>query len=368
MPPYRHPTRARALLALLLLALTLAACGSGAPPPIIVVPTSVGTGTGTGTAAQATATRAATPTTLPAMPGTATRASVIASSTRPGPPGTPSTPGTPRAATPGGTPVALVIPTPVLPTPTVPAPTPTVGPAPTVPGPPAPVPPVVVGVPTPAQNARATRAVSATNPLRIYVAGDSFAEWLGADITAFGQRSGVVSTGTDGKISSGLANPAFFDWPSRLTAAMATQPPPDVVVVILGANDLHGLPVGGIGTPAWNAEYGRRQGEIMDIVGKRGAQLYWVSQPNMRDPGQAAAAAAINVSAQTQILSRPWVHYVDSWALFSNPNGTYAGALPDINGRQVAVRQDDGLHLTREGTTWLATATYTQIRRDWQLP
>jgi hypothetical protein len=237
-----------------------------------------------------------------------------------------------------------------------------------VPGPPVPIPPVAIGNPTPAQSSRSIRAVSASNPLRIYVAGDSFAEWLGADITTFGQRSGVVLTSTDGKISSGLANPAFFDWPARLTEAMATQPPPDIVVTILGANDLNGVAGYAVGTPAWMAEYGRRQGEIMDIVGKRGAQLYWVGEPIMRDPGQASAAHDVNVSALAQIATRPWVHYVDSWSLFINTNGSYAGTLPDISGRFVAVRQDDGLHLSREGTTWLATAVYTMIRRDWQLP
>jgi hypothetical protein len=205
----------------------------------------------------------------------------------------------------------------------------------------------------------------------MYVAGDSFAEWLGADIGAFGQRSGVVSTNTDGKISSGLANPAFFDWPARLTQAMASSSP-DVVVIILGANDLNGVSSSAgyfnNGTQGWYAEYGRRQGQIMDIVGQRGAQLYWISQPPMRDPGQNAAARAVNESAKAQISARPWVHYVDSWALFSDANGNYATTAIGANGQTISLRQSDGLHLSREGTTYLASAAYTQIRRDWQLP
>ncbi|HEY8602385.1 MAG TPA: DUF459 domain-containing protein [Thermomicrobiales bacterium] len=253
---------------------------------------------------------------------------------------------------------------PATPTPVAP------GPTPTVPGPPVPVPPVVTS-PSAAQGNRAIRQVSAANPLRMYVAGDSFAEWLGADLTSFGQRSGVVSTSTDGKISSGLANPAFFDWPARLSQAVASNPP-DVVVIILGANDLNGVSSSAgyfaPGTPGWMAEYGRRQAEIMDIVGKSGAQLYWIGQPPMRDPGQNNAAHAVNQSALAQIASRPWVHYVDSWALFSDTNGNYTASMTDVTGRTIVLRQGDGLHLSREGTTWLASAAYTQIRRDWQLP
>ena len=88
----------------------------------------------------------------------------------------------------------------------------------------------------------------------------------------------------------------------------------------------------------------------------------------MRDPGQNNAAHAVNESALAQIANRPWVHYVDSWSLFSDARGNYIGATTDVSGRPIALRQGDGLHLSREGTTWLASAAYAQIRRDWQLP
>jgi hypothetical protein len=203
------------------------------------------------------------------------------------------------------------------------------------------------------------------------MAGDSFAEWIGADLGVAGQRSGPVGTSTDGKASSGLANPAFFDWPARLTQAMATNQP-DVVVIILGANDLNGVSGSAgyfaNGTPVWFAEYGRRQGQIMDTVGQSGAQLYWLGQPPMRDPGQNAAALAVNQSAQAQIANRPWVHYVDTWALFSEANGDYVTTVIGADGQAITARQSDGLHLSREGATLLAATAYAQIRRDWQLP
>lgn len=358
-------SRCRRWLALpFVLLFVLTACSSAATPtvapsapPAATAATAASTATRAATGASPTANAAAA--TVPRASATRTAASTrTAESTR-----TASAVSSPRvAASPSTTvapSVAVSTPTPVVP-----------GPTPTVPGPPVPVPPVVTS-PSAAQGNRAIRQVSAANPLRMYVAGDSFAEWLGADLTSFGQRSGVVSTSTDGKISSGLANPTFFDWPTRLSQAVASNRP-DVVVIILGANDLNGVSSSAgyfaPGTPGWMAEYGRRQGEIMDIVGKSGAQLYWISQPPMRDPGQNNAAHAVNESALAQIATRPWVHYVDSWTLFSDRNGNYAAAMTDVTGRTIILRQDDGLHLSREGTTWLASAAYTQIRRDWQLP
>jgi len=397
--------RASARALPVLLALLLAACGGTATPLATMPPSASGAaatpttgnvaaataarGTATSTASTAaTATRAAsaTPlrsTTATAARGTATSTANTAATATRAASATPLRSTTATATRGTATPVVA---TPVAASPTMPRPTPTVGPTPTVPGPPIPVLPTIAvatsaatGLPPATSGGSATgggaaqpgRAISNTDPLRVYMAGDSFAEWIGADLTAYGQRSGPVTTSTDGKISSGLANPAFFDWPARLTQAMATNKP-DVVVIVLGANDLNGVSGGAgyfaNGAPGWFTEYGRRQGQIMDIVGQSGAQLYWLAQPPMRDPGQNAAAYAVNQSALAQIVSRPWVHYVDTWTLFSDASGNYATTVIGAGGQPITARQGDGLHLSREGATLLAASAYAQIRRDWGLP
>ena len=350
----------------------LAASGGNPTPP--VTPLAVTTPTTSGVAAIPTAGSSAA--------ATATRGAATSVA------GTPAATTRAASATPGGTPAATATrgAAAQAATPTAPRPTPTIGPTPTVPGPPIPVLPTIAvatsaagSLPPATSGGSATgggatqpgRAVSNSDPLRVYMAGDSFAAWIGADLTAYGQNSGPVTTSTDGKISSGLTNPAFFDWPARLTQALATNKP-DVVVIVLGANDLNGV-AGSAGyfangTPGWFTEYGRRQGQIMDIVGQSGAQMYWLAQPPMRDPGQNAAAYAVNQSAQAQIVSRPWVHYVDTWTLFSDANGNYATTVIGANGQPITARQSDGLHLSREGATLLAASAYAQIRRDWQLP
>jgi len=374
----------------ILLLVLLAACGGDATPSITPLASTPPTTAGVaatptaGSSAAATATRGAA-TSIAGTPATATRAAS-------------ATPGGPPAATvTRGAAAQAATPTTPRPTPTI-GPTPTTGPTPTVPGPPIPVLPTIAvatraatGLPPATSGGSATgggaatggnsatgggsaqpgRAISNSDPLRVYMAGDSFAEWIGADLTTYGQNSGPVTTSTDGKISSGLANPAFFDWPARLTQAMVTNKP-DVVVLVLGANDLNGVSGSAgyfaNGTPGWFTEYGRRQGQIMDTVGQSGAQLYWLAQPPMRDPGQNAAAYAVNQSAQAQIVSRPWVHYVDTWTLFSDASGNYATTVIEASGQPITARQSDGLHLSREGATLLAASAYAQIRRDWQLP
>lgn len=362
-------TTAIVVCCLLVVLVLTAACGQN------VTPTTASASGTTAVVPPATATRASSAGTAQA---TATRASGTVAAT-PGTPGgtrtaSASVAGSP-AATRTTTAVSAMLPTlPPLPTlpvgPTGPVPTP-VGPVVTVTGPMVGDSPAVGQALPGAAGIRPRRQVTAANPLRVYVAGDSFAEWLGADINTYGQQSGAMTTSTDGKISSGLLSPNFFDWPARFRQTLPALKP-DVVVLILGANDLHGLSTSAgyfePGSAGWQEEYGRRQGEMMDLVGQAGAELYWLAEPPMRDPAQNAAARAVNAAAQVQIAQRPWVHYVDSWKLFSDKNGNYTSFGVDQSGQTTILRQDDGLHLSREGTTWLAALAYGQMRRDWQLP
>lgn len=215
------------------------------------------------------------------------------------------------------------------------------------------------------------RLVTTSNQLRVYIAGDSFVDWLGYDMADYGKKDGYVTTRLDSKISSGLARPDYFDWPARITQAMAGDPPPEAVIFFVGANDYADMRVesGSLsrGTPGWVAEYGRRAANVMDIVGRGGAQLYWVGQPVMRDAARAKIAADINTVVTAEAAKRPWVHYIDTWAMFADASGNYTAFLPDASGEQVRVRQEEGIHLTRTGTAWVSEAVYRAIRRDWNI-
>jgi hypothetical protein len=203
----------------------------------------------------------------------------------------------------------------------------------------------------------------------VLVAGDSFAPWLYNSLGERGKREGLTATELDYKNSSGLALNSFFDWPARLRELMAAASPPEAVVVFLGANDDKVMQAGGKKieqlTPAWREEYTRRAGAVMDTVGQRGARLYWVGMPVMRDKWRRDNAAALNDSVRAAAADRPWVHFVDTWAMFADADGDFTTAKPDANGTMTVVRQEDGVHLTRVGTDWVAARVYAQMLADW---
>ncbi len=230
-------------------------------------------------------------------------------------------------------------------------------------------PPAIAPTPTPPAPA-GPRTITTQNPLRVYVAGDSFVEWMGYDFADFSKRDQFTTSLLDFKLSSGLARPDYFDWPARLAQAMAKDPRPEAVVWFSGANDYTDMrnDSGSLtrGTAEWTAEYGKRAAQVMDTIGKNGGQLYWVGQPIMRDKARSKVASDINTVVMAEAATRPWVHFIDIWSMFSDENGNYTAFLPDASGEQIRVRQEEGIHLTRTATTWVSERVYQAMQRDFK--
>jgi hypothetical protein len=216
------------------------------------------------------------------------------------------------------------------------------------------------------------RAVTTAAPLRVYVAGDSFVDSIAEVLAETSTNKGLLAVLADGHANSGLSEPSYTNWPVRLRQALANQPPPEAVVFMAGAND--GVAIRATsgtleyGTAAWNTEYSRRAGEIMDIVGQSGARLYYIGQPIMRESKQNRIANDINIAIVKAAASRPWVTYIDSWSLLTDPNGNYSTYLQNAAGEMVKARADDGIHLTPTSTVWVANAAHAAIRKEWKLP
>lgn len=189
--------------------------------------------------------------------------------------------------------------------------------------------------------------------VRLWSDGDStsyfmtvalFAEW-----SALG---GLPVRGADYKISSGLMRPDFFDWPAYLAAEMARYDP-DVVVFMVGANDANQVRSA--------EEYGARVGAVMDLLYRPGRTVVWMGQPNMGRADLAASVPRLNAIFAAEAGARPWVLYLDSWALTSAADGSYAPALPDETGALQVIRVSDGVHFTPAGGRRLALAVIAAL-------
>ena len=207
-----------------------------------------------------------------------------------------------------------------------------------------------------------------SNPLKIYIGGDSLVQGWGAVLQRLSVSSRLVDApAVDYRAATGLARPDSFDWPTRLVQQM-TAVRPQVAVVGFGGNDGQGLVVSGRafqpGAPEWAAEYGRRVGETMDYLLRDGRKLIWVGTPMPENAKDFAHQEIINQIFRIEVAKRPSVTLVDTWVLFESPDHTYAAYMVDDDGVAKLMRQGDGFHLSVAGAERLGRAVFAKLQDE----
>lgn len=217
-----------------------------------------------------------------------------------------------------------------------------------------------------------TAPPSAAHPLRVFLGGDSIAEDVGSAFQQLATDSKVVSFDDAARISTGLTRPDYFDWPARLRQVLTGSHPPQVVIVMVGGNDVQPIltPKGpaAFGTAAWFAEYRRRVAGTMAMLTSGGADVYWVGQPLMRSAELSRQLDRLDAIFAAEAASHPGVTFVDARPLLADAHGRYAEYLPGAHGTLVQVRWGDGFHLTPAGALRVAQAVWDQMRNRWNLP
>ncbi len=69
----------------------------------------------------------------------------------------------------------------------------------------------------------------------------------------------------------------------------------------------------------------------------------------------------VNAVAQDVAKRYPKVHYVDTYKLFSDADGTFSYDLPDEDGKVTTMRAGDGVHFTMDGGDYLARQVYKLV-------
>jgi uncharacterized protein len=209
-----------------------------------------------------------------------------------------------------------------------------------------------------AQKCRAP--LNADDPLRLWIGGDSLAGSLGPSLGERTGSTGVVQPVFDSRVSSGLLSPDFVNWPQHGADDM-TLYNPEVTVFIVGANDAKNLPEGATRDPGWRAQYSALVEEMLTVIGGNGRAVYWVGAPVMADAAYSERVQGVNDVFREVAAKHPDVTYVDAYALFSAPDGTFASMLPVPGGKVARVRGADGIHLTPEGGDLLAETVFEHL-------
>jgi lysophospholipase L1-like esterase len=201
----------------------------------------------------------------------------------------------------------------------------------------------------PALGPRPSRA----RPLRVLFAGDSMSYDPSHAFASLADPGGRVTTLIESRPSTGLVRPDFYDWPRALRDFLDADRP-DVVILMLGANDAQPMLLDGAihrpGDPVWLREYRRRVRSVVRLATEEGRSLLWVGMPPMRDAGFSAVMAAMDRIAEEETRSQPDATYVDPRRSLASSEGGYVAALAD----GVGLRAPDGVHLSAAGGARLA--------------
>ena len=193
--------------------------------------------------------------------------------------------------------------------------------------------------------------------LRVVIVGDSLAGGLGY----FAERvfrPRLVTVSGQGRISTGLARPDYFNWPFTMRR-IVDRFDPDLVIVMLGENDhqslqdVHGNREALIGTGEWPSAYRDRVLAMMRIATSRGAKVVWAGLPISADYRLGEHSRRQNDLFEFAASISSDVVYFDSWNRFRDPRGGYTAYFREGN-RVILIREGDGLHFNAVGYTVVA--------------
>jgi hypothetical protein len=177
-----------------------------------------------------------------------------------------------------------------------------------------------------------------------------------------GTRGIVINSRS--KASTGLSNSWFYNWPKEFKG-MLNQYKPNLVIVMMGANDHQNMKVGSkvitFGTSAWNAKYAAYMREMTSMATASGAYLTWVGLPVMRPASYAKAMLQLNDIYESVATSETGVSFIATKNYFSDAKGKFR-AWASINGKRSKIRGDDGIHFAQAGQPVLGTYVIDQLK------
>ena len=215
----------------------------------------------------------------------------------------------------------------------------------------------------------AARMGTAEDPLQILAVGDSLMLDLqrGMERT-LDRRPDVVVEGR-GAVGFGFTVP-LWDWEDDVLvyyAGLIAEFRPDVVVVMIGANEFEGHVVDGEGlvpgSLRWAEVLAERADDAMSRWRADGAHVYWWTTPRMRDP-RFLTDGLNDVWASAISARGSGASDLDSMEVLGDETGAYREQMPDDEGRMVRLRKEHGVHFLEVGADLLARQFERRLVED----
>ena len=210
---------------------------------------------------------------------------------------------------------------------------------------------------------------------KILLIGDSLSISLGEQMERALSAAPGIDFVKDGTRSSGLTRPELVDWPAHLRE-LVSQGAPDVVVIMLGANDV--MPVEGpdgsrvyFDSPDWPSAYAAKTRELVNICHKANPRvvIYWVGVPPMGEASLAQGVVQVNAALSAMCGDTPGCRFIAVKSAFADPAGRFTRHARDVaTGETLPIRTADGVHVTESGAKLLAGVVLRTLADQEKLP
>ncbi len=164
---------------------------------------------------------------------------------------------------------------------------------------------------------------------------------------------------------SGVVRDDVVNWPEAL-GQFIEEFKPAAVVMLVGMNDRQQMRlasgrVAKLSDP-WKVEYDQRVDAAVKAVRSRNVPLIWLGLPPVKSGAMNTDYLVFNEVYRTKVEAGGG-RFVDVWDGFTNAEGQFVSAGPDINGQIVRLRNSDGINMTRSGMSKLAFYAEKELRR-----
>ncbi|EHJ47015.1 protein of unknown function DUF459 [Solidesulfovibrio carbinoliphilus subsp. oakridgensis] len=209
-------------------------------------------------------------------------------------------------------------------------------------------------------------------PRKVLVVGDSLAIGLSLSLRRSLAEFESMELIEEGKVSSGLANPKYYDWGKALRVFLDKYKP-DIVVIMMGANDAKYINVNEKPRPAgspnktWPEVFAMRVENFLAALQEKNIRNYWIGLPIMGDAPYARQAEIMNDIVKAECDKFGSSRFLETWNLLADAQGGYSTFLPNEKGVKIKVRANDKVHFTVAGGDILAQSFLAAMAKDVEL-
>ncbi len=188
--------------------------------------------------------------------------------------------------------------------------------------------------------------------LNVLIVGDSMMmEGLGPTLQKALGKFSDLNVVRQGRYSSGLSRPDFYDWPQNIQR-LIKEHNPHMIIVSLGANDTQDIVVNKkrhfIDSKSWERVYAIRALNFLETTIGDDREILWVSLPIMIKMPYAKRTKIIS-KIQAEVSSYyENVEFLNIEHLLTK-NGAFTAHIMGENNKTIRLRSKDNIHVSTEG-------------------